>query len=173
MRQDSSSTPRSLRAVQSAMEGVGHALGWLLLVMTFTMTCVVVLRYLFSVGSIALQEVAAYIHGTVFTLGAGYTLLHDEHVRVDVLYRNWTARTQAWVDVAGTLLLLVPFSVFVIWSSVDYVAASWLRFEGSAEAGGLPGVFVVKSMIPSMGVLLLVAGGLRLVRGVRRLRGAR
>ena len=159
-----------LRGLRRALETVGHVLGWLLLLMTLTMAAVVVLRYLFSLGSIALQEVAAYIHGTVFTLGAAYTLMHDEHVRVDVLYRGWSDRTKAYIDIIGTVVLLVPFSGFVIWSSIEYVFVSWQRWEGSAEAGGLPGVFVVKTMIPLMGVLLLVAAVIRLADGFRRLR---
>ena len=159
------------RAAEALLEAVGRGLGGLVLIMTLAMTLVVGLRYLFDTGSIALQEVAAYIHGALITLGAGYTLLHDDHVRVDIFYRGWSPRRRAVVDVIGTLALLIPFSVFVVSSSLGYVAASWRQLEGSAEAGGLPGVFVLKTLIPAMGVLLIVAGVVRAVRSVAMLRG--
>ena len=167
------SAPRMIRGMVSLLDGLGGLLGLLVFVMTLTMTVVVVLRYAFDVGSIALQEVAAYIHGTIFTVGSGYTLLHDDHVRVDILYRDWSERTKAVVDVVGTVCLLFPLSGFIIWSSLDYVGSSWWHLEGSPEAGGLPAVFVLKSMIPTMGGLLVVAGIVRLWRCDRQLRATR
>lgn len=162
--------PLGVHAVEKGLEAIGRGLGWLVVIMTLTMTLVVILRYVFDIGSIALQEVAAAIHGTLFTVGAGYTLMHDEHVRVDILYRKWSPRRRALVDGLGTLFLLFPFSGFIVYSSYEYVAGSWRLLEGSAEAGGLPGVFVLKSMIPLMGILLMVAGLTRLLRDLRTLR---
>ncbi|MEL6189224.1 MAG: TRAP transporter small permease subunit, partial [Myxococcota bacterium] len=127
-------------------------------------TVVVVLRYGLGVGSVALQETVAYMHASLFMIGASYALLHDAHVRVDVLYRGWSRRAQARVDLLGTLFLLVPFCVFAVVISAQYVAASWRLLEGSPEAGGLPGVFLVKTLIPVMAVLLLISGLARLGR---------
>lgn len=152
---------------ERSLEAIGRGLGWLVLIMTFTMTIVVILRYWFDIGSIALQEIAAYIHGTLFTIGAGYTLIHDGHVRVDILYRKWSAHRQALVDILGTVFLLMPFCGFVIFSSYEYVSHSWQLLESSAEAGGLPGLFLFKSMIPLMGLLLILAGITRLIRSFR------
>jgi TRAP-type mannitol/chloroaromatic compound transport system permease small subunit len=91
-------------------------------------------------------------------LCAAYTLKHDAHVRVDIFYQRWSARTRAWADLLGTLLLLVPVCVFIIASSLDYVAASWSILEGSQEAGGIDGVYLLKTTIPLMAVLLLLQG---------------
>ena len=134
------------------------------------MLLVVVLRYAVGVGSIALQEAVAYMHGALFTLGAGYTLKHDAHVRVDVFYRGWSPRGKAWVDLGGTIVLLVPFCLFLIWTSYDYVAQSAIHLEGSAEAGGLPGVFLLKALIPIMAALVLLAGIARAGRALAVLR---
>lgn len=147
--------------MNTAFDALGRVLSAMVLLMCATMTITVLLRYFLGVGSVGLQELSLYFHGTVIMLGAGYTLLHDGHVRVDIFYREWSARRRAWVDLLGTLLLLMPFAIFVVASSWSYVASAWSLLEGSPEAGGLPGVFLLKTMIPLMGVLLGVAGGMR------------
>jgi TRAP-type mannitol/chloroaromatic compound transport system permease small subunit len=126
-----------------------------MVIITFS---VVVLRYVFESGSIALQESVTYMHAVVFMLCAAYTLKHDAHVRVDIFYQRWSVRTRAWADLLGTLLLLVPVCVFIIASSLGYVAASWSILEGSQEAGGLDGVYLLKTAIPVMAGLLLLQG---------------
>ena len=118
----------------------------------------VVLRYLFNIGWIAMQESIVYMHALVFMLGASYTLRHDGHVRVDIIYNRLGLRGRAWVELLGNLLLLMPVTLFIIWVSWDYVASSWSLLEGSREAGGLPGVFLLKTTIPLMGLLLLLQG---------------
>jgi len=126
-----------------------------MVVITFT---VVVLRYLFHSGSIALQESITYLHATLFMLGAAWTLKQDGHVRVDIFYSKHSRRTRAWIDLVGTLLLLFPVCGFILFSSLDYVAASWSVQEGSQEAGGLDAVFLLKTTIPVMAVLLMLQG---------------
>lgn len=165
--------PRWVRGIEYVIEQIGRAVSWLGLAMVLVMTVVVVLRYVFGIGSIALQEAVAYMHAALFTIGASYTLKHDAHVRVDVLYRGWSDRSRAIVDLVGTFVLLIPFCLFIIWVSYDYVARSWALFEGSAEAGGLSGVFVLKTLIPTMGVLVLLAGLARAGRAWHVLRSAR
>jgi len=105
-----------------------------------------------------LQESVTYLHVGVFMLGAAYTLKHDAHVRVDIAYQKVTPRTRAWIDLLGTLLLLFPVCLFILVSSLEYVATSWSIQEGSREAGGLDGVFLLKTAIPVMAVLLLLQG---------------
>jgi TRAP-type mannitol/chloroaromatic compound transport system permease small subunit len=139
-------------------ELTGRIISWLTLAMVVITFSVVVLRYVFESGSIALQESVTYLHAAVFMLCAAYTLKHDAHVRVDIFYQRWSARTRAWADLLGTLLLLVPVCVFIIASSLDYVAASWSILEGSQEAGGIDGVYLLKTTIPLMAVLLLLQG---------------
>lgn len=125
---------------------------------------VVVLRYGLGIGSVALQESIIYMHATLFMVGASYALSHDAHVRVDVFYRDWSITRKAWIDLLGTLFMLFPLSIFTLWASFSYVLASWSFWEASPEAGGLPAVFLLKSLILVMPVLLLLSGVVRLAR---------
>ena len=145
-------------ALNRIAELTGRVISWLTLAMVLVTFTVVVLRYAFETGSIALQESVTYLHAMVFMLCAAYTLKHDAHVRVDIFYQRWSERTRAWVDLIGTLLLLAPVCVFIIVSSLDYVAVSWSIQEGSQEAGGLDGVYLLKAAIPLMAALLLLQG---------------
>jgi TRAP-type mannitol/chloroaromatic compound transport system permease small subunit len=149
---------RLARALDGLAELTGRALSWLTLVMVLVTFVVVVLRYAFDAGSIALQESVTYLHAAVFMLGAAYTLKHDAHVRVDIFYQRWSPRTRAWIDLLGTLLLLMPVCSFILLASLDYVSVSWSILEGSREAGGLDGVYLLKTAIPLMAVLLLLQG---------------
>jgi TRAP-type mannitol/chloroaromatic compound transport system permease small subunit len=139
-------------------ELTGRSIAWLTLGMVLITFAVVVLRYGLQTGSIALQESVTYLHAIVFMLGAAYTLKHDGHVRVDIFYQKASPRTRAWTNLLGTLLLLFPTCVFILISSLDYVATSWSIQEGSRETGGLDGVFLLKTVIPLMAVLLLLQG---------------
>ena len=151
-----------LRAIANKLdrfaERTGRFIAWLTLGMVVITFTVVVLRYLFNTGSIALQESITYLHATLFMLGAAWTLKQDGHVRVDIFYSKQTRRTRAWIDLTGTLLLLFPVCGFILFSSLDYVAASWSVQEGSQEAGGLDAVFLLKTAIPLMAVLLMLQG---------------
>jgi len=146
------------RLIDRMAELTGRALAWLTLAMVLVTFTVVILRYFFNTGSIAVQESVTYLHAAVFMLGAAYTLKHDSHVRVDIFYRTMSERGQAWVNLAGTLALLLPVCGFILIASWDYVAVSWSMREGSREAGGLDAVFLLKTMIPLMAVLLLLQG---------------
>jgi TRAP-type mannitol/chloroaromatic compound transport system permease small subunit len=139
-------------------EKTGRLVAWLTLAIVIITFTVVVLRYLFNTGSIALQESITYLHATLFMLGAAWTLKQDGHVRVDIFYSKQNRRTRAWTDLLGTLLLLFPVCGFILFSSLDYVAASWSVHEGSQEAGGLDAVFLLKTAIPVMAVLLILQG---------------
>jgi TRAP-type mannitol/chloroaromatic compound transport system permease small subunit len=123
-----------------------------------TTFAVVILRYALQSGSIALQELISYLHAAVFMLGAAYTLKHDAHVRVDIFYRDLSPRGRAWVDLAGSVLLLTPVCLFILFTSREYVAEAWSIMEGSGEAGGLDAVFLLKTAIPLMAALLLLQG---------------
>jgi TRAP-type mannitol/chloroaromatic compound transport system permease small subunit len=128
-------------------ERIGRGIAWLTLLMVLVTFAVVILRYVYAIGWVWLQESYVWLHGIVFMLGAGYTLLHNAHVRVDIFYRPNSVRYKAIIDFFGSLLLLLPLVVVVIYFSYGYVLDSWLRLEESREAGGLPGLFLLKSVI--------------------------
>ena len=134
-------------------EFIGRQVSWLTLVMAAIIFLIVVLRQL-KTGSIALQESVVYLHALVLTLGIPYTLRHDGHVRVDVFYGRMRPGARKRVNLIGHCLLLLPLSLFITWISWDYAWRSWQILEGSAEAGGINGVFLLKTCIPLLGVLL-------------------
>ena len=139
-------------------EWSGQLIAWLTLAMVIVTFAIVVLRYGFETGWIAMQESVTYMHALVFLIGIAYTLKHDGHVRVDIFYNKMSERGKAWVNLSGTLLLLFPVTIFIAWISWDYVFASWQFKEQSGEAGGLPWVYLLKSSILLMTLLLLIQG---------------
>ena len=147
-------------------------MAWLTLFMVLVTFLVVVLRYVFDLGFIWLQETVTWMHAAVFMLGAAYTLLGDEHVRVDVFYREFSPRRKAIVDSAGVLLFLLPLCVFLFWSAWDFVAASWAIKEASRESGGLPYPMVplLKSVLLVMPLMLALQGLSLLFKSVAILR---
>ncbi len=149
---------RVARYLETLNEWAGRALSWLTLLMVLVTFAVVVLRYAFDMGWIAMQESVTYMHAFLFLGAAAFTLKHHGHVRVDIFFHRFSRRGQAWVDLLGSLFLLIPVSVFISWVSWEYVISSWELFEGSREAGGLPGVFLLKTMILVMAVLLILQG---------------
>ena len=149
---------RCISTINHINEWVGKTISWLTLLMVVITFIVVVLRYAFDLGWIALQESVLYMHAIVFMLGAAYTLKHNGHVRVDILYQRCSDKTKAWIDCLGTLLLLMPVTGFIIWSSWEYVANSWTIQESSRNSGGLPGVYLLKTTILLMAGLLILQG---------------
>lgn len=147
-------------------ERVGRLTAWGTLAMVVVTFAIVVLRYLFNLGWIAMQELVTYLHAMIFMLGAAYTLKHDGHVRVDIFYQKASARGRAWVDLLGTLLFLLPFCLFLFWVSWEYVAASWALHEGSRDSGGLPWLYLLKTLIPVMSLLLILQGVVMLLRNL-------
>jgi len=147
-----------INKLEQTSEISGRFVAWLTLFIVMLTFIVVILRYIFDIGSIAMQESISYLHAFVFMLGAAYTLKHDSHVRVDVFYRNMTPVKKAWVDLLGTLLLLFPVCLFIFFSSWDYVLTSWSQFEESGEAGGLAYVYILKTSLLIMPTLLMLQG---------------
>lgn len=147
-------------------EAVGRTVAWLTLAMVAVTFAVVILRYGFSIGSIAVQESVSYMHALVFMLAAAYTYRHDEHVRVDIFYRRLSDRGRAWIDLGGTLFLLLPVMAFIFWTSLDYVASAWGLREGSREAGGLPFVYLLKTALLVMPSLFALQGLATICRSI-------
>ena len=148
----------TVRSIDRLNDAIGRAVSWLCLALAITTGAVVVLRYVFSIGFVWLQESYVWMHAIIFMVGAAYTLLHDGHVRVDVFYRRASRRYQAWVNLLGSLLLLLPTVLIVGYMSLGYVHDSWMRLEASREAGGLPGLFLLKTVIPIFCGLLALQG---------------
>jgi TRAP-type mannitol/chloroaromatic compound transport system permease small subunit len=138
----------------------GKFTAWLMVPMVLGTFVVVVLRYAFDLGWIWMQEGVLWMHAAVFMLAAAYTLNRDEHVRVDIFYREMTPPRRALVDLGGTLLFLLPMAIFLFATSWDYVSVSWQIKEASREAGGLPYPFVslLKSLIPLTALMLILQG---------------
>jgi len=147
--------PVRLSALRKTIAMFGKAAAWLTVVMVLLTFTIVVLRYGFNMGWIWLQESLTYLHVLVFTLAAAWTLQLDGHVRVDIFYTSMNEQKRAWVDLLGSLLFLVPFCIFILIIAWPYVANSWKLLETSREAGGLPMLFLLKSLILIMPALLL------------------
>jgi len=152
---------------------LGKASAWLTLFMVLVTFVVVVLRYIFDAGLIWLQESVVWMHGFVFMVGAAYTLQQEEHVRVDIFYREMGPRGRAWVDLIGISVFLLPLCALLGWKSFDYVAVSWQLQEASRESGGLPYPLIplLKSILVVMPITVGLQGIALLSRCVRILRG--
>jgi len=138
---------RIIYFIDSINEWVGKLVSWLLVVMVLNVFLVVVLRYVFGYGAIWMQELYVWSHAIVFLLAAGYTLLHKGHVRIDLIYREASNKYKAIIDLLGTVFFALPVMYFIFIKSFPMVERSWKVFEKSAEAGGLPGLFLFKSVL--------------------------
>ena len=147
-----------VRGVDQFSEWLGRSIAWLTLALVVITFVIVVMRYLFNIGSVAMQESLLYLHSLIFLMGTAYTLKHDGHVRVDIFYRPMSPQNKAWVDLLGTLLLLIPFCLFIFLISWQYVASAWSYHEGSREAGGIDAVYILKSLLLVMPATLLLQG---------------
>ncbi|MGI9323559.1 MAG: TRAP transporter small permease subunit [Pseudomonadales bacterium] len=151
---------------------VGKATACLTLLMVLVTCGVVAARYLFNVGSIGFQESVMYMHGAVFMLGIAYTLRDDDHVRVDIVYEKLSHTSRAWIDLCCTVVFLFPVAAYIGISSIDYVALSWILGEGSAQPGGLPGVYLLKALIPVMAASLALQGVSEALKAILVIQGA-
>lgn len=139
-------------------ELIGKGAAYFAVLMVLVTCYVVITRYIFNTGSIAIQESVLYINAIVVFGSVAYTLKHNGHVRVDVIYGPSSARYKAWVNFLGSIFLLMPVTIFIFIYSWDYVMSSWAVLEGSPEANGLPYVYLLKSMILLMCLLLVLQG---------------
>ena len=144
--------------IDAFTERTGKFIAWFALAMALLTAVVVILRYGFNIGSIATQEAIIYLHGSLFMLGAAYTLKHGGHVRVDIFYQHFGRRGQAWVNSLGGIIFLLPLCVFIGGVSWNYVAESWAILETSPEPGGIPAVFLLKTLLPLMAINLFCQG---------------
>lgn len=148
---------------------LGRVSSWLVLAVVVLQFALVVARYIFGLGSIWLTEAIIYGHATLFLLASAWTLRAGGHVRVDIFYADATPRTRAMVDLAGALLLLLPFALVLLWLALPYAARSWAIFERSQESSGLPLVFALKTLIPVFAILMGLQGIAQAIRAAQAL----
>jgi TRAP-type mannitol/chloroaromatic compound transport system permease small subunit len=143
-----------IRTIDTFSDITGRLLTWLSLIMMLLLCTVVVLRYGFSIGAIVIQESVIYLHGTIFMLGAAYTYKNNGHVRVDIFYRDFSIRKKAWINSLGAIIFVLPICAYIFLISWDFVIQSWQIGEVSTEPGGIPAIFLLKTLIPAMAINL-------------------
>ena len=137
---------------------IGRAVSWLLPLMTVITLIIIFCAFVLRAGWVWLNELALYMHAILFMLAAAYTLNQNAHVRVDILYNRLTITGRAWVNLIGTLVLLMPVCGVIVYYSTPYIISSWEVTEHSSESDGLPAVFLLKTCIPLAALLLWLEG---------------
>jgi len=160
------------RALEAVVKATGRAVRWVALLMVLLQLAIVLARYLFGISYIFLNEGVLYMHAALFMLGAGYTLLVDEHVRVDIFYARRSARGKALTDLFGTVVFLLPSMLVLLWVTWPFVRNSWAVLEGPISVGGIPASFLLKTLIPLFCLLLILQGVAAALRDLLRLLGA-
>lgn len=155
---------RIARVIDGINTGTALFVRWLALLMVLIQFFIVMGRYVFGVNSIAAQESVLYLHATLFMLGAGYTLLLDKHVRVDVFFAKFSAQTQRRIDIFGHLFLLLPSMAALLYWSWPSVRNSWKILEGPLSVGGIEAVFLLKTLIPLFCILVMLQSIAILIR---------
>jgi TRAP-type mannitol/chloroaromatic compound transport system permease small subunit len=150
---------------------VGRTVTWFALFIVLIQFVVVVMRYVFGIGSIFAQESITYLHGFLFMLAAAYTLLVDGHVRVDIFYRDAHPRKKAIINLFGAFVLLIPVCILIFWTSFPYVAASWAALEGSPETSGIQARYIQKTAILVFAVMMALQGVSMAIRSFLALGG--
>ena len=160
------------RAVDATNERIGVTVAWLALALVLVEFMVVLMRYVFGLGSVRMQEGVVYMHATLFMVAAGYTLLHNGHVRCDIFYAAASSRRQALIDLIGVAVFLLPTCALIAWAAWPYVAQAWAVRESSQEGSlGIPGVFLLKSIILVFAALVALQGIALALHSVLRLAG--
>lgn len=150
---------------------VGNVVSWLALAIVVVCFTVVVQRYLLATTQVWMQDLYVWLNGAMFTAVAGFALLRDDHVRVDILYRPASARTKAAIDLLGVVIFIVPYC-WVIWAyGQPSLERSWRLLEASPNVGGMPGYFILKSFIIVFAALILVQGLAMALRSILILGG--
>lgn len=147
-----------VRAIDGLNEKIGQGISWLTTLLVLTVCYDVFTRYFLRSSSVAVQEMEWHIFAVIFLIGAAYTLKHDSHVRVDVFYSHLPPRGKAAIDLFGSLVFLIPFSLLLIWTSQKFIQMSWTFQETSPDPGGLPYRYLLKAMIPAGFALVVLQG---------------
>lgn len=149
---------RFARKIDAFQERFGRAVSWLMLVMVFVVFFDVVTRYAFAYSTVFTQELEWHLFGIIYLLAAGYVMLYDEHIRVDIVYSRWSPRRKAWTDFVLLLVFFFPSCFLVLITTWPFVKNSFLVLEGSPDPGGIPGRWALKSVILIAFTLLVLQG---------------
>ncbi len=147
-----------VRIIDGLSDKIGYLVGWLTTIMVLVVFYDTFMRYVFNKGNLALQELEWHLFAVIFLIGAAYTLKQGGHVRVDIIYLKLSDKAKAWIDLLGTFVFLIPFSIMVILSTKGFIINSWNVREVSPDPGGLPARYILKTMIPLGFSLLIVQG---------------
>jgi TRAP-type mannitol/chloroaromatic compound transport system permease small subunit len=158
------------RAIDALNERVGKLARWLILISVLISAGNAVVRYSLNTSSNAWLEIQWYLFSVVFLFCAGYTLLHNQHVRIDVVTGQFSGRVRTWIDILGTLFFLLPMAITIMWLSWPVFTDAWRSNEVSTNAGGLI-VWPARLMVPIGFLLLVVQGISELIKRVAFLRG--
>ena len=144
-----------MKFINKINTGIGKSFAWLLLIMVVLTCIIVVLRYLFNIGFIWMQELVRFCYAMVFLACAAYTLAEDEHVRVDIIYSNLSNKSKSIINIIGSIIFVIPVCLVIIYYSFNYVVNSWAQLEGSLEERGLHAVYILKSSIWIFAIMLI------------------
>tara|TARA_A100000171_G_C2116314_1_gene138027 strand:- start:324 stop:881 length:558 start_codon:yes stop_codon:yes gene_type:complete len=156
--------------IDALAEHTGRIVAWFSMGMVLVQFTIVLMRYVFGVSSIWMQESIFYMHGFLFMLAAGYTLYRDDHVRVDIFYREASPRYKASINLLGTIFFLWPVCALIWYAAFPYVEISWIVLEGSRETSGIPAIFLLKSAILAFAVLVSLQGLSTIIRAAHTLK---
>ena len=147
-----------IKLIDGLNEKIGIFVAWLTTLLVLNVFYDTVMRYAFNKGSIGMQEMEWHLFSAIFLIGAAYTLKHNGHVRVDIIYTKLSVRGKAWIDLIGTFAFLIPFCLIVIYATKGFILNSWAVREMSPDPGGLPARYILKSLIPFGFSLLMLQG---------------
>jgi len=142
--------------IDKIIDDITNILTYLLVSMIILVFITVIIRYMLNISYVALQELIMYFHALIFMFGLSYTLKEKSHVKIDIIYNSLNKKNQYFISMLGTIIFIIPTSLFIVYSSMDMVTQSWSLLEGSSEAGGLDLVFILKSVIPITGFLIFL-----------------
>jgi len=158
------------RLIDRLNERIGHAFYWLVLATVLISAGNAVVRKAFNYSSNSLLEIQWYLFSAIFLFLAGYTLMRNEHVRIDVIAHRLSKRAQTWIDIIGTLLFMFPMAILIMWLSWPVFVDAYERHEVSTNAGGLI-IWPARLLVPIGFALLIVQGVSELIKRVAFLRG--
>ena len=146
-----------LNILRKIIDSVGHLCSLLMLLMVLNVFYDVIMRYFFNDVSIGMQELEWHLFGAMFMFGIGYTFKEDGHVRVDVFYDKMSIRSQALVNIFGSIVFALPITLLILYFSIDYTYQAYEMGEGSADPGGLPYRWIIRSVIPISSMFLTLS----------------
>ena len=156
--------------INNFIDMVSKLLIGMLIIMIAILIVIILGRYFFAWGSVAIQEFVMYLHSTIFMIGICYVCKEKSHVSIDIFSRNYTEPRKIKINLLFDFIFLIPFSIFIIYISFDMVTASWNILEGSGEAGGLDFVYLLKTLIPVTGFLILLSSISNIIDNFGRLK---